>query len=454
MMRYAAEHGFDRIAWTTGEQQADRYDLSKQVDKVLVSKYKDGYTLKVLLPGRAYNNDQTLIGEKLTESQLEEQIGKDLTQKVILDNLPLGQTNVYEGNDLKVGGTGMKAFYDKIIPSAASKLGKPFGAKLEPVEIDINVGLGIEDANESILSIPGNGIIEVQSIPVTETMKETAMNGVPLFSVKGSKTVERVDDVETVRKAIQDLQDKAVNAKPLFMYSSEKEFKEQLASARIPEEAAKKVLSDGKTIGFYDEGRGIVFIDLRKIGSVQDGISTWVHEMGLHAGLRNIIPAEQFDRFMEEVYDLFEKNNKTFNAKTADKSSQAAKKAWDAVMESKSYNNVNKAKRGEEMMAYFGERYSKSVGRGDTNLEDKGIFRQIVEKITNLLRKVFGLTPKQLTLEDVELIVKGSIRSMFATGTRPVDAINQEQGEGKVRPDGKVEYEFTPLERKGHKQGS
>jgi hypothetical protein len=31
MMRYAAENGFDRIAWTNGEQQSERYDLSKKL---------------------------------------------------------------------------------------------------------------------------------------------------------------------------------------------------------------------------------------------------------------------------------------------------------------------------------------------------------------------------------------------------------------------------------------
>jgi len=32
MIRYAAENGFDKVAWTNGEMQAERYDLSKQVD--------------------------------------------------------------------------------------------------------------------------------------------------------------------------------------------------------------------------------------------------------------------------------------------------------------------------------------------------------------------------------------------------------------------------------------
>ena len=42
MIRYAAENGFDKLAWTTGEQQAERYDLSKQVDKIYYSPYEDG----------------------------------------------------------------------------------------------------------------------------------------------------------------------------------------------------------------------------------------------------------------------------------------------------------------------------------------------------------------------------------------------------------------------------
>lgn len=442
MMRYAAEHGFDRIAWTTGEMQVDRYDFSKRVDRIEY-KVKPG----VLPNSKSYSlnvfdkqGDLVKSEQDLNEEYIEEIIGKELANKIANgEGYSKGDKKVLSGLDLKVGGEGMKAFYDKIIPSAASKLGKPFGAKVELIEID--------GADESILNFPTNEILTVQSLPVTESMKETAMNGVPLFSLNRNKNFTRVDDIETVRKAIQNLQDKAVNAKPLFMYSSEEELGRHLDKAGIPRGAARKALADGNTIGFYDEGRGVVFIDLRKVGSVKEGVATWLHEMGIHAGLRNIIPAEQFDSFMEDIYDLFENNAKTYNENTKDQSSKAAKKVWDAVMGSSAYDKVSKSQKGEEMLAYFGERYSQSAARGDMNLDDRSIFRQIVEKITNLLRKVFGLTPKQLTLEDAELIVKGSIRSMFATGTRPIDSINQVQQEGKLRPDGKIEYKFTPLER-------
>ena len=34
ILKEAVAQGIDKIAWTTGEQQNDRYDLSKQVDEI------------------------------------------------------------------------------------------------------------------------------------------------------------------------------------------------------------------------------------------------------------------------------------------------------------------------------------------------------------------------------------------------------------------------------------
>jgi hypothetical protein len=47
MIRYAAEHGYDRVAWTTGEQQAERYDLSKHVSAI-------GWTKQERYPGTTH----------------------------------------------------------------------------------------------------------------------------------------------------------------------------------------------------------------------------------------------------------------------------------------------------------------------------------------------------------------------------------------------------------------
>ena len=139
MMRYAAEHGFDRIAWTTGEMQVDMYDFSKRVDRIEY-KVKPG----VLPNSKSYSlnvfdkqGDLVKSEQDLNEEYIEEIIGKELANKIANgEGYSKGDKKVLSGLDLKVGGEGMKAFYDKIIPSAASKLGKPFGAKVELIEID------------------------------------------------------------------------------------------------------------------------------------------------------------------------------------------------------------------------------------------------------------------------------------------------------------------------------
>ena len=74
----------------------------------------------------------------------------------------------FEGLDLKVGGEGMKSFYDNIVPKAANKLGKPFGAKIEEVQLP----LVAKDAY--------NGqTFTVQSLPVTYAMKESVSGECP-----------------------------------------------------------------------------------------------------------------------------------------------------------------------------------------------------------------------------------------------------------------------------------
>jgi len=152
MMRYAAENGFDRIAWTTGEQQADRYDLSKSVDRIVVDEDGGKYTVMARPKGEPELKEIAVC----TKDNLSDYIGKDLASKAIEQG-----GGDFTGDNLKVGGSGMKAFYDAIVPSAMSKLGKPFGVKVETIEI------------------PETGT--QQSLPVTDSMKRSAMEGLPLY---------------------------------------------------------------------------------------------------------------------------------------------------------------------------------------------------------------------------------------------------------------------------------
>jgi len=206
MMRWAAENGFDKIAWTTGEQQAERYDLSKQVDevKVLKTDYPDGgRNYKVI----AYKDGNKLIDRGgLSENDLAETIGKELAEKAI-NNINAGEKASFKGENLKVGGEGMKAFYDKMLVNTANKLGKKFGAQ---VDID-NVGTGALTVSEAraqgIEPTHKAGEKEyftaVHSLPITDKMRFTLLNeGMPLFQ-RNKGAVEFTQDGRAIIHAFE-----------------------------------------------------------------------------------------------------------------------------------------------------------------------------------------------------------------------------------------------------------
>ncbi len=130
MIRYAADNGFDRVAFVNGEQSADRYDLSKQVSQIDYKKTGDDrYHIQVF-----DINDRAAGAFELSAQELADHVGKDLAQKIV--DGATDKKQELTGLDLKVGGEGMKAFYDKIVPSVANDVLKKLGGgKVGEVQI-------------------------------------------------------------------------------------------------------------------------------------------------------------------------------------------------------------------------------------------------------------------------------------------------------------------------------
>jgi len=128
----AVAAGKQWIGWTTGETQAERYDLSKQVDSVYHSANSDGtYNIDVEKDGRS-----VLAKQNQTPSQLEELVGKELTKKIVAgEGSGVEQIKRLSGDGLKVGGEGMKGFYDTILPKEIGKYVKQWGASVVKEEV-------------------------------------------------------------------------------------------------------------------------------------------------------------------------------------------------------------------------------------------------------------------------------------------------------------------------------
>ena len=140
MVRWAAENGFDRIGWTTGKQQADRYDLSKQIDKISwVPSTGDFHASK--------GGSNVITQHGVAPGDLDDLIGKDaaarLRESSSIPGHDEGKTPFHqlEGEDLRVGGESLKSLYDKMLPNYARKFGKKFGAEVG----DVRIGSALED---------------------------------------------------------------------------------------------------------------------------------------------------------------------------------------------------------------------------------------------------------------------------------------------------------------------
>lgn len=178
MVRWAAENGFDKLAWTTGQQQIDRYDLSKHVDKISTKRNEDGTYNYV-----AFKNGANVAERRnLSASQLSEHISKPLAMRTVQSEDPRMD---YSGLDLKVGGAGKKKLYDNMLVDYANKFGKKFGAKVQDLPMNVT------DAEDSeFQKYPAEhpyvqkNMPTVHSLPITPEMKASVMKGQALFSPK------------------------------------------------------------------------------------------------------------------------------------------------------------------------------------------------------------------------------------------------------------------------------
>jgi len=122
----AVRGNYDRVAFVTGQQSAERYDLSKQVSEIAYN--VDRQTLF------AYdkNGDNVLAQDNVTEQQLADYIGKEAAQRLLAapkQPSDAGTMQRLKDKDLAVGGEGMKSFYDKIVTAAMNKLLKKYGGQ-------------------------------------------------------------------------------------------------------------------------------------------------------------------------------------------------------------------------------------------------------------------------------------------------------------------------------------
>ena len=194
MLRLAAEEGFDKVAWTTGEQQAQRYNIGAVVNRIESNDTVDydsrlGVDLvkQVVLFTRD-GNDITLrltpegivrASSQYNGHHISDIVGKELGNRIMTET-----DLVLKEQDLRIGGEGMKGFYDRMLPSFVQKYTKKWGAKVGEVTMP-----SLEENNT------------MWSVDVTPEMQESVMQGQTMFRmVAYDKAVQIADEFANTHK--------------------------------------------------------------------------------------------------------------------------------------------------------------------------------------------------------------------------------------------------------------
>jgi hypothetical protein len=167
VIKMAVDEGYDRVAFVTGEQSAARYDLSKHIDRIHYEKSEDG--LYELIAYKIGSRDDSTGSEALHEDEIdlariEELVGKDIAQKIADEaGDKIGGSyrdwRELKNVDLKVGGEGMKAFYDKIVPSVLKDVLKKVGGGHRIVGRDLEPGQGCRRRCGRVAGQPSVGFV-------------------------------------------------------------------------------------------------------------------------------------------------------------------------------------------------------------------------------------------------------------------------------------------------------
>ena len=121
MLRKAAEGGYDKIGWVTGEQTADRYDLSRRIDGV---QYDNGIQMLT-----AIKDDAVVLARRVKPNEIADYIGKEPAER-LLKTAPVNGQHQLKNADLRIGATWATNLYDRAIPNFLSKYGKKWGVKV------------------------------------------------------------------------------------------------------------------------------------------------------------------------------------------------------------------------------------------------------------------------------------------------------------------------------------
>lgn len=196
MIRYAAENGFDKLSWDTGETNAKRArQLLTNVKEIQWNPDTTQLHLKLnkdeSVPSYVAQTSGRSLG-LVDKSKLEGYIGRDATEALLNSEKNSEGFHTLAKDNMSVGGKGNREFYDKILPGFMNKYVKKWGSSVKDDTINTDQYPNIDKEDENGNRIPDR-TAPAHSVDITKEMKDSVLNGgQPLFQnqKRGSLTIK------------------------------------------------------------------------------------------------------------------------------------------------------------------------------------------------------------------------------------------------------------------------
>jgi hypothetical protein len=164
---------------------------------------------------------------------------------------------------------------------------------------------------------------------------------------------------------------------------------------------------DSEVTGLNHKGQA--YIVAENCTDQDEVIATWVHEVGVHSGLRSLITDTLvFERLMKSVWV------------NANRIAMSGNKEYKDIIKfiNSAYNqngpDNSEVRKGEEFLAFLGE---KIIRKEDLTPAERSIWQDFVSKVRDILSGIFGFTGSKLSERDIADIIKTAVQSTFTDPT-------------------------------------
>ncbi len=182
VLRYAADNGFEKIAFINGQQAVDRFGLENPVGRIEYTRHAATGMFSVKVFGIEEDGVGGLWAP--TRPVSAEEVAAKMGQAV-LDRMLAGEGEIRSTSErsvytlvgdfgISMGGEGMKTFYDEIVPQVLRDLMKRLGAApAQSMKLDTNIGDG---AAQMSIAVPRSATLPMPLFSMAETKRAADFN--------------------------------------------------------------------------------------------------------------------------------------------------------------------------------------------------------------------------------------------------------------------------------------